>query len=50
MLCRLLALIVTAAVALGVAGSASSQAVVEKWDPATGTWLSVSTSPSRGRR
>jgi len=37
------ALTITATVAHGVAGSASSQAVVEKWDPATGTWVSVST-------
>ena len=43
---RLLAHTITAAIALGLAGSASSQSVVEKWDPATGTWVSVSTSPS----
>jgi len=43
---RLLALTVTAALSLGVAGSASSESVVEKRDPATGTWVSVSTKPS----
>ena len=43
---RLLALTITAAVALGVAGSASSQSVVEKWNAATGTWVSASASPS----
>ena len=46
MVSRLLALTITAAAALGVAGSASSESVVEKRDPATGTWVSVSTKPS----
>ena len=43
---RVLALTITAALALGMAGSASSQSVVEKWNPATGTWVSVSMKPS----
>ena len=46
MISRLLALTITAALALGVAGSASSQSVAEKWNAATGTWVSVSTTPS----